>query len=78
MKISLRRKKTSVTTTQVTYPIRVDGRNLTYIEFLNDKNKVTDFILRDDNGNEINELTPRGFSNVAALVEAIQKWTDTV
>jgi hypothetical protein len=41
----------------------VDGRNITYIEHLNDKGKVIDMELRDSTGNSIDD---------AALLERIQ------
>ena len=56
-------------TIQVTHNIftlDVDGKDVIYTEFLNDKGKVIDFTLRDGDGNEISD---------PALLEQIQEFT---
>lgn len=60
---------TSSTITTNTFTFDIDGRKVVYIEYLNEKNKVTDCNLRDENGNEIDD---------AALLEELQNFVDSM
>lgn len=57
----------SRTITTNTFNLEIDGQFITYIEYLNDKNKVIDCNLRDANGNELND---------AALLEKVEEFVD--
>jgi len=52
----------------------VAGFNLTYVDYLNEKGKVIDSILRDEYGNDLNVDSP-GFGNydVAEIIDYIQE-----
>ena len=73
MKIKLKNKSISTVTTE-TFELTVDGKKITYIEYLNDKNKVIDMNLRDSKGNEITDDNNYGFDNVAGLLMEIQQF----
>ena len=61
------KNKTSSTITTDTYELEVDGQNITYIEYINNKNKVIDFNLRDTDGHEIDD---------AVFLDDIQTFVD--
>ena len=65
-------KRQSITTE--TYKVEVAGFTLVYIDYLNEKGKVIDSILRDEDGNDLNVDSP-GFGDysVAELMEYIQE-----
>lgn len=49
------KNKTSSTITEDTYEFMVDGKYICYKEFLNDKGKVIDVTLRDENGHDLSD-----------------------
>ena len=57
-----------------TYKVKVAGFTLTYIDYLNEDEKVIDSILRDEYGNDLNVDSP-GFGDysVAELIDYIQE-----
>jgi hypothetical protein len=57
-----------------TYKVEVAGFTLTYIDYLNEDEKVIDSILRDEYGNDLNVDSP-GFGDysVAELIDYIQE-----
>jgi hypothetical protein len=57
-----------------TYKVEVAGFTLTYIDYLNEDEKVIDSILRDEDGNDLNVDSP-GFGDysVAELIDYIQE-----
>ena len=65
-------KRQSITTE--TYKVKVAGFTLVYIDYFDDKGKVIDSILRDEDGNDLNVDSP-GFGDysVAELMEYIQE-----
>lgn len=63
------KNKTSSTVTTDTYELEVDGQKVTYIEYINDKNKVIDSNLRNEHGQEIED---------AVLLEKIQDYIDNL
>ena len=68
-------KPTKQSITTETYKVEVAGFfNLTYIDYLNEKGKVIDSILRDEDGNDLNVDSP-GFGDysVAELIDYIQE-----
>ena len=58
---------TSATITTETYFITTEQGPVVYTEYLNDKGKVIDCTLRDDDGNNIDD---------AALLEQVQQFVD--
>ena len=65
-------KRQSITTE--TYKVEVAGFTLVYIDYFDDKGKVIDSILRDEDGNDLNVDSP-GFGdyNVAEIIDYIQE-----
>lgn len=62
------KNKTSTTVTEETYELVVAGANVVYKEFLNDKGKIIDVVLRwADNGEDINDPN---------VLEEIQEYLD--
>jgi hypothetical protein len=59
---------TSATVTTETYQLITERGPVTYIEYLNDKGKVIDSNLRDENGEEIADPT---------FLEEIQEFIDS-
>ena len=57
-----------------TYKVKVAGFTLVYIDYFDDKGKVIDSILRDEDGNDLNVDSP-GFGdyNVAEIMDYIQE-----
>ena len=57
-----------------TYKVKVAGFTLVYIDYFDDKGKVIDSILRDEDGNDLNVDSP-GFGdyNVAEIIDYIQE-----
>jgi len=70
--------KSASTITTVEYQFTIEGKNITYIEYINDKSKLTDCVLRDETGCEINDDNNLGFDNIAALLEEIQAYVDAI
>ena len=72
-KITISKPKVQSITTE-TYKVEVTGFNLTYIDYLNEKGKVIDSILRDEDGNDLNVDSP-GFGDygVAEIIDYIQE-----
>lgn len=71
----------STTTAKVitgTYELVVDGLKIVYIEYVNDKGKVIDTILRTAEGIELTDehLLDTDFNSVAALLEEVQAFID--
>ncbi len=67
--IVIRNRQTDNVRTE-TYQLEVDGRRVTYIEYINDKNKLIDATLMDTNtGDMIDD---------AALMEEIQTFVDAI
>lgn len=58
-----------------TYTLLVDGKKVIYKEYINQKGKVIDSELRDENGYEITDDSAPG-NNVAALLEEVQDVVD--
>ena len=71
IKISKPKRQAIITET---YKVKVAGFTLTYIDYLNEDEKVIDSILRDEDGNDLNVDSP-GFGDysVAELMEYIQE-----
>jgi len=71
--IKISKPKVQSITTE-TYKVEVAGFNLTYVDYLNEKGKVIDSILRDEYGNDLNVDSP-GFGDysVAELIDYIQE-----
>ena len=67
-------KPTKQSITTETYKVEVAGFTLTYIDYLNEDEKVIDSILRDEDGNDLNVDSP-GFGdyNVAEIIDYIQE-----
>lgn len=67
-------KPTVQSITTETYKVKVAGFTLTYIDYLNEKGKVIDSILRDEYGNDLNVDSP-GFGeyDVAEIIDYIQE-----
>ena len=67
-------KPTKQSITTETYKVEVAGFTLVYIDYFDDKGKVIDSILRDEDGNDLNVDSP-GFGDysVAELMEYIQE-----
>jgi hypothetical protein len=64
--------KTTETITTETYEITTDYHgDVIYIEYLNEKGKVIDCVLRDSDGNDLSNL-----SDAPALLEEIQELVD--
>ena len=65
-------KRQSITTE--TYKVKVAGFTLVYIDYFDDKGKVIDSILRDEDGNDLNVDSP-GFGDydVAEIIDYIQE-----
>lgn len=65
-------KRQSITTE--TYKVEVAGFTLVYIDYFDDKGKVIDSILRDEDGNDLNVDSP-GFGDydVAEIIDYIQE-----
>ena len=61
-----RKYSVTIQVTHNIFTLDVDGKDVIYTEFLNDKGKVIDFTLRDGDGNEISD---------PALLEQIQEFT---
>jgi len=59
--------KTVAAITTETYEVEKDGQKYIYIDYLNDSGKVIDSILRDENGNNVDNMT---------LMEEIQELTE--
>ena len=57
-----------------TYKVEVAGFTLVYIDYFDDKGKVIDSILRDEDGNDLNVDSP-GFGDydVAEIIDYIQE-----
>ena len=57
-----------------TYKVKVAGFTLVYIDYFDDKGKVIDSILRDEDGNDLNVDSP-GFGDydVAEIIDYIQE-----
>jgi len=72
-KITISKPKRQAIITE-TYKVRVAGFTLTYIDYLNEDEKVIDSILRDEYGNDLNVDSP-GFGDysVAELIDYIQE-----
>lgn len=69
--ITLKNRSTS-TVTEDTFTLDIDGQTVIYKEFLNDKNKVIDCQLRDENGEEI------PVEDGAAMLEEIQEFVEVI
>ena len=71
--IKISKPKVQSITTE-TYKVKVAGFTLTYIDYLNEKGKVIDSILRDEYGNDLNVDSP-GFGeyDVAEIIDYIQE-----
>lgn len=69
--ITLKNKTSSTIKTDI-YELDVDGQKVTYIEFINDKNKLIDFNLRDEKGDEIAADTG------STLLEKVQGYVDNL
>ena len=67
-------KPTKQSITTETYKVKVAGFTLVYIDYFDDKGKVIDSILRDEDGNDLNVDSP-GFGdyNVAEIIDYIQE-----
>ena len=67
-------KPTKQSITTETYKVKVAGFTLVYIDYFNDKGKVIDSILRDEDGNDLNVDSP-GFGDydVAEIIDYIQE-----
>lgn len=65
------------TITTKTFEIDYDGRKIVYIEYLNEKGKVIDCNLRDEDGNEIAEDQGPD-NNAAETLEKIQEFVDKI
>jgi hypothetical protein len=61
------KNKTTETITTETYEMEVNGCRCVYIDYLNQKGKCIDAVLRDDAGNNVDD---------PALMEQIQKEVD--
>jgi hypothetical protein len=72
--IVVKNRVTSTVTTD-TFTLDVDGRELVYTDYLNDKGKVIDSKLEDDKGNELTEdMGPD--NNAAETMDRIQTYLD--
>ena len=67
-------KPTKQSITTETYKVKVAGFTLVYIDYFDDKGKVIDSILRDEDGNDLNVDSP-GFGDydVAEIMDYIQE-----
>ena len=67
-------KPTKQSITTETYKVKVAGFTLVYIDYFDDKGKVIDSILRDEDGNDLNVDSP-GFGDydVAEIIDYIQE-----
>ena len=67
-------KPTKQSITTETYKVEVAGFTLVYIDYFDDKGKVIDSILRDEDGNDLNVDSP-GFGDydVAEIIDYIQE-----
>lgn len=65
------------TVTTKTFEIDYDGQKIIYIEYLNEKGKVVDCSLRDEDGNEIAEDQGPD-NNAAETLEKIQDFIDKI
>ena len=63
--------RTTSTVTTDTFEIDHDGRKFVYIEYLNDKGKVIDFALRNQDGEDIAR-----YDNGSITLEKIQNFVD--
>lgn len=61
------------TVTTKTFEIDYDGQKIIYIEYLNEKGKVIDCSLRDDNGEEI-----AASDTGSIMLEKIQEFIDKI
>lgn len=69
--------ESSSTITINTYEIGYEGEKFVYIEYLNDKGKITDFELRDKDGNSL-QGNDGPDNNAAATLGKIQDFVDSI
>lgn len=69
--------ESSSTITINTYEIGYEDEKLVYIEYLNNKGKITDCELRDENGNSLQDNDGPD-NNAAATLEKIQDFVDSI
>ncbi len=50
-----------------------DGRNVVYIEHVNEKDRVDDFFLRDEDGNDLSDEAAGIVDSIDALIESLPK-----
>ncbi len=50
-----------------------DGRNVVYIEHVNEKDRVDDFFLRDEDGNDLSDEAAGIVDSSDALIESLPK-----
>lgn len=76
-KIELISKVSSKVTTE-THELTIDGIKIVYIEYLNEKGKVIDTVLRTDEGVDLTDahLLCSDFNSVAELLEEVQAFID--
>lgn len=67
------KSQSSETLTTKTYSLTVEGKEVTYIEYLNDKSKVIDFVLRNADGEDI-----AGADTGSILLEQVQGFVDNL
>lgn len=75
--INIRSKVSSKVTTE-TYELDVDGMKIIYIEYFNEKGKVIDTVLRNEEGIDLEDahLLGSNFNSVAELLDEIQVFVD--
>lgn len=64
---------TSIVKVNTYYITLKDGRNVVYIEHVNEKGRVDDFFLRDEDGNDMGDEAAGIVDDIDAAIEALPK-----
>ena len=64
---------TSIVKVNTYYITLKDGRNVVYIEHVNEKDRVDDFFLRDEDGNDMGDEAAGIVDHIDAAIEALPK-----
>jgi len=64
---------TSIVKVNTYYITLKDGRNVVYIEHVNEKDRVDDFFLRDEDGNDMGDEAAGIVDDIDAAIEAMPK-----
>lgn len=71
--MKLTSRSTSIVKVNTYFITLDDGRNVVYIEHVNEKDRVDDFFLRDEDGNDLSDEAAGIVDSIDALIESLPK-----